>query len=158
MLSADDRSGRLPHGWGFRPGHVFDSFYFYPINNESDLVRTYSESANAVRYSTVLDQVARKRLWAATVQPRFDDTPIVNDPVTPFCGGTPKIIDRDNGNFYRSTWDAAIASRPDWIFVTAWNEYQENTQIEPSTFYGDEYLVLTREYVKTWKLQPCPQP
>ena len=29
--------------------------------------------------------------------------------------------DRDGGAFYRSTWDAALASDPDWIFITTWN-------------------------------------
>ena len=35
--------------------------------------------------------------------------------------------------------------------TTSWNEWRENTYIEPSERYGDKYLRITREYVNKWK-------
>jgi glycosyl transferase family WbsX len=34
--------------------------------------------------------------------------------------------------------------RADWVVVTSWNEWMENTQIEPSVRYGDLYVRRTK--------------
>jgi len=56
-----------------------------------------------------------------------------------------------DGEFYRSTFEAALESDPDWIFITSWNEWWEHTYIEPSELYGDQYLRMTREFARQWK-------
>jgi hypothetical protein len=84
------------------------------------------------------------RIFAATVQPGYDDHLLPDR-----RGG--QIQERLDGAFYRSTFEAALASDPDWVFITSWNEWWENTQIEPSMTYGDLYLQITREYVDQWK-------
>ena len=43
--------------------------------------------------------------------------------------------------------------RGDWIFITTWNEWWENTSIEPGELYGDQYLQITKEYAEKWKNQ-----
>ena len=58
-----------------------------------------------------------------------------------------------DGEFYRSTFEAALQSDPDWIFITTWNEWWEHTYIEPSEEFGDLYLRITREYAERWKAQ-----
>ena len=54
---------------------------------------------------------------------------------------------RDGGAFFRETWSAAMATNPDMIMITSFNEWLEGTHIEPSVTYGDFYLNLTRELI-----------
>jgi len=61
------------------------------------------------------------------------------------------VQDRLDGAYYRRTWEAALASDPDWILITTWNEWWETTHIEPSQAFGALYLELTREYAARWK-------
>ena len=51
---------------------------------------------------------------------------------------------RQDGEFYRRTFQGAIDSKPDWVVITSFNEWLEGTQIEPSVRYGRQYLELTR--------------
>jgi hypothetical protein len=57
---------------------------------------------------------------------------------------------------YEEDWKAAIASNPEWITITSWNEWFEGTQIEPSASYGNLYLDLTHRYATLWKNGPSP--
>ena len=69
--------------------------------------------------------------------PGYDDTRI--------NGRTPTFaVSRQDGEFYRRTFQGAIDSKPDWIVITSFNEWLEGTQIEPSKRYGRQYLDLTR--------------
>jgi hypothetical protein len=61
------------------------------------------------------------------------------------------VKQRDGGTFYRYTFEAALQSDPDWIFITSWNEWWENTHIEPSQAFGNLYLEITQEYSDLWK-------
>ena len=40
----------------------------------------------------------------------------------------------------RAEWNAAISSRPAAVGVISWNEFSENTHVEPSKAYGNRYL------------------
>jgi hypothetical protein len=53
---------------------------------------------------------------------------------------------RDGGDYYRQSWQAAIASKPQWVIVNSFNEWPEGSYIEPSKAYGNLYLDLTREW------------
>ena len=83
------------------------------------------------------------KIWAAGVIPGYDDTRI------PGRVGT-YIVPRNNGATYQESWTSAIASQPDWITITSFNEWFEGAMIEPSVTYGNEYLTLTQEYAKQW--------
>ena len=50
--------------------------------------------------------------------------------------GDLKLKRRDAGRTYDSMWRAAIASRPDRITITSFNEWHEGTQIEPAAPAG----------------------
>jgi Glycosyl hydrolase family 99 len=92
---------------------------------------------------------AARRIWAATVSPGYDDT---NIPTRT----TPILRDRAGGAYYDSQWRAAIASRPDWVMVTSWNEWYENTHIETSERYGDEYVRRTAAWAKRYRCEMNP--
>ena len=59
-------------------------------------------------------------------------------------GGT-SSIDRMDGETLRAEWNAAISSRPAAVGVISWNEFSENTHVEPSKAYGNRYLDVLAE-------------
>lgn len=84
-----------------------------------------------------------QKIWAAGVLPGYDDTRI------PGRTGT-YIVPRNNGATYSASWTAALASNPDWVTITSFNEWFEGSMIEPSIHYGTLYLDLTRQYAMQW--------
>ncbi|GCE19916.1 glycoside hydrolase family 99-like domain-containing protein [Dictyobacter kobayashii] len=84
-----------------------------------------------------------QKIWAAGVMPGYDDTRV------PGRKGT-FIVPRNNGATYTTSWNAAIASTPDWITITSFNEWFEGAMIEPSVTYGNQYLDLTRQFAQRW--------
>ena len=79
-----------------------------------------------------------RRIWAATVSPGYNDVRLAAD------GRTTRVTERQGGAYYESQWHAALASGADWVLITSWNEWFENTAIEPAVSFGDEYLRRTR--------------
>ncbi len=73
---------------------------------------------------------ARGGLWIAPAAPGFDARLI---------GGT-RVVERNQGETLRSQMDTALASIPDAIGLISWNEFSENTHLEPSEKYGTRYL------------------
>ena len=73
--------------------------------------------------------------WIAPVTPGFDARLI---------GGT-SIVDRRAGETYRAAWAAAARSHPSAMGIISWNEFSENSHIEPSAANGPLYLDLTRQ-------------
>lgn len=107
------------------------------------LSQVYTNLGKALHYYPLLTDETTPKIWAATVQPGYDDHLIP--------GRTSPILPRNNGDLYQSTFAAAMNSNPDWIFITTWNEWWEHTYIEPSERYGDQFLQLTRQYAELWK-------
>ena len=122
---------------------AFSGLHEYGIFNTADLAQLYQQTSREVHFYPLLAGSAEPKIWAAAVQPGFDDRMIP--------GRKGQVQARQNGDFYRMTFQAATASDPDWIFITSWNEYPENTYIEPSQKFGDLYLNITREYGQKWK-------
>jgi hypothetical protein len=54
-------------------------------------------------------------------------------------GGT-SVVDRRDGATLQKAWSDALASAPDGMAVISWNEYTENSYIEPSRNFGFRYL------------------
>ncbi len=69
-------------------------------------------------------------LWIAPAAPGFDARMI---------GGT-RVIGRNGGETLRRQMNAAILSSPDAIGIISWNEFSENSYIEPSKKYGSTDL------------------
>jgi Glycosyl hydrolase family 99 len=68
--------------------------------------------------------------WIAPASPGFDAR---------LVGGT-SVVDRKNGQTLRTEMSVAYQSAPDMIGLISWNEFSENSYIEPSQAYGDRYL------------------
>lgn len=122
---------------------VFDGLHEYGVFTIADLETTVAATGAGVHNYGLLDDERTRRLWAATVQPGYDDRLVP--------GREGLLQERDDGAFYRRTWEAALASDPDWILISTWNEWWEHTHIEPSQAFGDLYLDITREYAAAWK-------
>jgi hypothetical protein len=69
-------------------------------------------------------------LWIAPVAPGFDAR---------LVGGKSQVPRRE-GETLRHSLGAAIASSPDAIGLISWNEFSENTHVEPSERYGASTL------------------
>jgi hypothetical protein len=69
-------------------------------------------------------------LWIAPVAPGFDARVV----------GGHSVIPRREGETLRHSLGAAIASSPDAIGLISWNEFSENTHVEPSERYGASSL------------------
>lgn len=82
----------------------------------------------------------------AQIGPGFD-----NDAVYDLWGMQHYYKDRENGYYYESSWQTAIASGKDIIGLETWNEYHEATNISNSYEYGRQYLTLTRKYNNIWR-------
>ena len=54
-------------------------------------------------------------------------------------GGT-TLVDRKQGQTLRTQINTAMSSTPDALGIISWNEFSENSYIEPSLAYGRQYL------------------
>lgn len=122
---------------------IFDGHYLYSNtwNPPNDL--TYTNQKFARWVENARQQQGVYKFWAATVMPGYNDTRI--RPSNGF------VQDRAAGTYYASAWQAAIASQPNWIVITSFNEWPEGTYIEPSQAYGDQYLNLTAQWSQQFK-------
>ncbi len=70
--------------------------------------------------------------WVAPFAPGFDARQV---------GGT-KTVDRKNGETLNAEYAAARASNPDALGLISWNEFSENTYVEPSEALKTQYLTV----------------
>lgn len=80
---------------------------------------------------------ARAGVWIAPVAPGFDARLI----------GGRTVVERADGDTLRTEWNVAMASSPDVIGLISWNEFSENTHIEPSERLGAESLEALSDLV-----------
>jgi hypothetical protein len=99
----------------------------------------------AVRYYSVLADSPAAKIYIATAMPGFDERLIP--------GRTGRYTDRQNGQYFTTQLSAAVGSNPDWLEAYTWNEWWENTYIEPSVNYGDQYLQIFGSFCKPWLAQ-----
>jgi hypothetical protein len=65
-------------------------------------------------------------LWIAPATPGYDARAV----------GGERVVERRNGDTLRKALVAAMASGPDAIGLLSWNDFGENTQVEPSCVQG----------------------
>jgi hypothetical protein len=76
------------------------------------------------------------RVAVSTVMPGYDETRLRNR--------EGRVVPREDGAFYDRQWQAAVASGADWVVISTWNEWAENTQIEAGQRFGALYVWRTR--------------
>ena len=126
----------------------------------ADGLSTYSGTLFAPDVGTLMrDTVSATRLYhllganwgppriaVATVMPGYDETRIVGRPG--------RVVPRENGAFYDRQWQAALASGTDWVVISTWNEWAENTQVEAGQRFGEIYVWRTRFWSAALKTAP----
>jgi hypothetical protein len=110
-----------------------DAYYWSSVN--PDTFPNYQEKLNQM--SELVH--ANKGLWIAPAAPGFDARLI---------GGT-SVVDRKDGATFRTEINTAMASSPDALGIISWNEFSENSYIEPSQKYGNQYLNIVSEINQT---------
>lgn len=101
-----------------------DAYYWSSVNPGT--FGGYQEKLDAMSTAVHRDG----GLWIAPAAVGFDARQI---------GGT-TVVDRQKGQNLRTQFNAAVASSPDAVGLISWNEFSENSQIEPSVTYGDGAL------------------
>jgi hypothetical protein len=54
--------------------------------------------------------------------------------------GGKRAVSRRDGETLRTEMAAATAAQPDVVGLISWNEFSENSHVEPSRHYGSRYL------------------
>ena len=85
-------------------------------------------------------------LWIAPFTPGFDAR---------LVGGSREVPRRD-GETLRLTYNAAVSSSPDALGLISWNEFSENSHVEPSERYGDSALTELTSLVRGPSVPPSP--
>jgi hypothetical protein len=105
------------------------------------------DTVSAVRtYHLLGATYGSPRIAAATVMPGYDETRITGRPG--------RVVARSGGEFYDRQWEAALASGADWIVISTWNEWAENTQVEAGQRFGQFYVWRTRFWSAALKTAP----
>ncbi len=122
---------------------AFDGHHLYSITWPNRIPPSNTLSSWAGRVQKYNQQHGTAKIWVATVMPGYDDRKV--------RPGSGFARSRDDGAYYRACWQAAIASKPQWVIINSFNEWPEGSYIEPSKAYGHRYLDLTRELAAQFK-------
>lgn len=123
------------------PAHPVDGVYDYDPNGTSraELEARAARAVDEARLRPLVDPSRSHQLWAATVSPGLDTRhtqPVWSARHTPRAGGAR----------YDLTWDVALRAAPDWVLITSWNEWYEQTHIAPGTTTGRRALEQTARW------------
>lgn len=94
------------------------------------------------------------RYYLPSISPGWDEDKIARASNRP---NPTSRRDRADGQFLIRAWDAAIATNSRVILVVSWNEFVENSHIEPSVLYGAQSLDILRPRIAEWRgFSPAP--
>ena len=113
---------------------VFDGMWFDS---------TFTSLGPEVRYWSVMADNPAAKIWIPTTNPGVDDRRVPGRNPTQY-------IDREGGERMRRMLAASLTSEAHWVAVHTWNEWWENTHIEPSVNFGTQYLDMTGQYLLPW--------
>jgi uncharacterized protein YraI len=117
---------------------IFDGLYLFNTawaGNPEATARQYAQNVKSAGGS----------FYSPTVLPGWDESRIAGrgNPTSP--------KDRQGGKFLERSWKGAAASGADAILIVSWNEYLENSYIEPSQNFGTQSLDVLRPLIAAWK-------
>jgi hypothetical protein len=106
-----------------------DAYYWSSVNPDTNPT-----------YATKLNDMAagvhgHHQYWIAPFAPGFDARMV----------GGRKSVDRKDGGTMRAEYAMAQRSSPDVLGLISWNEFSENSYVEPSQKFGSRYLDVLRE-------------
>ena len=106
-----------------------DAYYWSSVN-----------PATNTGYEAKLDRMSQAirragKYWIAPFAPGFDARLV----------GGQRAVPRDNGQTLRTEYAAAVRSSPDMLGLISWNEFSENSYVEPSKNYGYQSLDVLRQ-------------
>lgn len=78
-------------------------------------------------------------LWIVPAAPGYNSQ---------LLGGT-TIVDRKDGKTFTTQLNTAFHAEPDAIGLISWNEFSENSHIEPSILFGNFYLQVLTDFHTT---------
>ena len=95
---------------------------------------------------TAMGEIIHKNggIWVAPAAPGFDAR---------LVGGT-SVVERKAGQTLRTQLNTALQSFPDAIGLISWNEFSENSHVEPRQDHGNLYLKILAE---TGLVPPAPK-
>ena len=125
LLLGSERSGA---SYAARAG-LFDGDAYYWSSPDPLKTPGYQSRLQTIANAVRVDS----GIWIAPAAPGFDAR---------LVGGTSTVSRRDGATF-RAAWAGAVRTKPDAIGIISWNEFSENSQIEPSETYASEYLRIT---------------
>ena len=108
-----------------------DAYYWSSVNPALDLFYPGKLTAMGAAVHRA------HKIWLAPFAPGFNDTLI----------GGHRVVPRNNGATLRTEFATAAASRPDVMGLISWNEWAENTHVEPSLTYRHFYLTVLKKLV-----------
>ncbi len=116
----------------------FDALHIYSMQFPLSQPHGTDPAALAAFYHDWVAVQKGLKVTTATVMPGYDDH------LLPDRTGKRPIVDRANGQVFRTLWQAALGARPDWVLVVSFNEWQEASQVEPSRSFGDRELATIK--------------
>jgi hypothetical protein len=97
-----------------------DAYYWGSVNPTTN--QRYAEKLTEMGRAVH----ARGGLWVAPAAPGFDARKV----------GGQQVVERRRGETLRAELDTATRSAPDAVGLISWNEFSENTHVEPSRKHG----------------------
>ncbi|XWX04339.1 endo-1,3-alpha-glucanase family glycosylhydrolase [Aggregatilineales bacterium SYSU G02658] len=122
-------------------GGAMDGMYAFNIAWANGSGGRYVRERNAVRS-------AGGTIYVPTVHPGWDEQLIARrerrpNPTSP--------RDRAGGRFLANSFAGAVSAGTDVILIGTWNEFIENSHIEPSVNFGSQSLDVLRPLIADWK-------
>ncbi len=119
---------------------VFDGLYLFNVSWGSPETVNTTWAGRARR--------AGATFFTPTVMPGWDEDAIAARDNRPNPSGQ---VDRSGGDFLTRSWNGAAASGANAILIVSWNEYFENSHIEPSRSFGRTALDTLQPLIQGWK-------
>jgi hypothetical protein len=127
--------GSLPT---YRPVMWGSHIYNPNLQTEGQLTTANKGRTVEMRGDAAVNPGAAPGLSAATVSPGYEK-------------GSVLVPRGPEGEHYAATWRAGLASDPDWVLVTSWNEWFEGTSVQPGREAGDLALRQTAQIATTFR-------
>jgi len=83
-----------------------------------------------------------------TLSPGYDDTHLEDELR---LANSYRSMPREEGKTYRSCFEFVeqLAEKPDLVMISTFNEYHENSHIEPTLHHRNKYIDLSKEFIKS---------